>query len=315
VQSSSLIFVVVVAIWAAYLVQYWVRRRDHLATIRSVDRFSAAMRVLDSHRLSQTAEPARSYAVSPTRAASPQVVVKRGVAAPEVTVPEPASYSGEGRPSIVSAVVDAPRKVRGIAFLGHLVLLPISALAAAFGPLPWLVPGLLLLGFAGSFGWLRQDVKAAEAARREEHLARRRAREAAAPARRPAPRPRVEHRAAPVAEQRVEDSVEEHESAEVQADDLRTDAVVTAEDTPFDVDEALGAPVVAEPTVTVEAPVAEADDRSGTWEPVPVPRPTYTMKARADARSAPAPAPADVPQVLDAIDDDVVEPTRRVVGG
>ena len=91
-QSSSLIFVVVVAIWAAYLVQYWVRRRDHLATIRSVDRFSAAMRVLDSHRLSQTAEPARSYAVSPTRAASPQVVVKRGVAAPEVTVPEPVAH-------------------------------------------------------------------------------------------------------------------------------------------------------------------------------------------------------------------------------
>mgnify|MGYP007091951070 CR=1 FL=1 len=69
-QPSSLIFVLVVAIWAAYLVQYWVRRRDHLATIRSVDRFSAAMRVLDSHRLSQTTEPARSYAVSPTRAAT-----------------------------------------------------------------------------------------------------------------------------------------------------------------------------------------------------------------------------------------------------
>ena len=124
----------------------------------------AAMRVLDSHRLSQTTEPARSYAVSPTRAASPQVVVKRGVAAPEVIVPESATRPSEGRPSVVSAVVEAPRKVRGLAFLAHLVLLPVSLLVAALGPLPWLVPGLLLLGLLGSFGWLRQDVKAAEAA-------------------------------------------------------------------------------------------------------------------------------------------------------
>ena len=51
-----------------------------------------------------------------------------------------------------------------------------------------------------------------------------------------------------------------------------------------------------------------------SWEPVPVPRPTYTMKARAGTRPAPTQAPADVPQVLDAIEDDVVAP-RRVVGG
>lgn len=310
-QSSSLIFVVVVAIWAAYLVQYWVRRRDHLATIRSVDRFSAAMRVLDSHRLSQTAEPARSYAVSPTRAASPQVVVKRGVAAPEVTVPEPVARTSEGRPSIVSAVVDAPRKVRGIAFLGHLVLLPLSVLVAALGPLPWLVPGLLLLGFLGSFGWLRQDVKAAEAARREEHLARRRAREASTPVRRQAP---VARQAARPAQADVDD----HEVADDLyapprvTGDLVDDSVVTVTDAPFDVaDEPVleAEPVPAQPVAEV-AP----DERVGTWEPVPVPRPTYTMKARADARPAPTQAPADVPQVLDAIEDDVVAP-RRVVGG
>ncbi|MBM6545385.1 hypothetical protein JNO54_04415 [Janibacter sp. YIM B02568] len=310
-QSSSLIFVVVVAIWAAYLVQYWVRRRDHLATIRSVDRFSAAMRVLDSHRLSQTAEPARSYAVSPTRAASPQVVVKRGVAAPEVTVPEPVAHPSEGRPSIVSAVVDAPRKVRGLAFLGHLVLLPLSVLVAALGPLPWLVPGLLLLGFLGSFGWLRQDVKAAEATRREEHLARRRAREASAPVRRQAP---VARQAARPARADVDD----HEVADDLCapprvtGDLVDDSVVTVTDAPFDVADE---PVVEAEPVPAQ-PVAEVapDERAGTWKPVPVPRPTYTMKARAGTRPAPTQAPADVPQVLDAIEDDVVAP-RRVVGG
>lgn len=308
-QSSSLIFIVVVAIWAAYLVQYWVRRRDHLATIRSVDRFSAAMRVLDSHRLSQTAEPARSYAVSPTRAASPQVVVKRGVAAPEVIVPESATRPSEGRPSVVSAVVEAPRKVRGLAFLAHLVLLPVSLLVAALGPLPWLVPGLLLLGLLGSFGWLRQDVQAAEAAHREEHLARRRAREVAAPVRRPAPRPRAE-RAAPAVEELPEqaDLVEGLPDADVEADDLRADAVVTAQDAPFDIADT--PEVVAD-----ESRADETDGRTGTWEPVPVPRPTYTMKARAGARPAPAPVTTDGPQVLDAIEDDVLEPAPRVVGG
>jgi len=47
VQPSGLIFLVIIAIWATYLLQHWVRRREHLATARSVDRFSDAMRVLE----------------------------------------------------------------------------------------------------------------------------------------------------------------------------------------------------------------------------------------------------------------------------
>lgn len=302
-QSSSLIFVVVVAIWAAYLVQYWVRRRDHLATVRSVDRFSAAMRVLDSHRLSQTEEPARSYAVSPARAARPEVVVKRTVTVPEAPVHEPElEDEGSGRLAVVSAVVDAPRQVRGLAFLGHLVLLPIAFLFSAFGSLPWLVTGLLLVGLLGSFGWLRQDVKAAEARRREEHLARRRSREAAAPVRRTAPRRAPVH-----AETTTEVVVDEPERVVAEAGVSQT----VATDAPFDV----SAPVEAAPAepAEVEAPAAVVDDREGTWEPVPVPRPTYTMKARAGARPVVEDALAeDTPQVLDAIDDDVVAPQRAV---
>ena len=49
-SPSSLIFLVIVAIWAAYLLQHWIRRREALATARSVDRFSEAMRVLERHR-------------------------------------------------------------------------------------------------------------------------------------------------------------------------------------------------------------------------------------------------------------------------
>ena len=83
---SSLIFVVILAVWGAYLVQHWVRRRDHIATARSVDRFSEAMRVLERRQhLPQTdlSRPVpRSYAVSPIRPASPEVVVKHATPTP-----------------------------------------------------------------------------------------------------------------------------------------------------------------------------------------------------------------------------------------
>lgn len=78
---SSLIFLVVIAIWVAYLLQHWLKRRDHLATARSVDRFSEAMRVLDRTKsLADTnlgQAPVRSYAVTPARPHRAQVLVKR----------------------------------------------------------------------------------------------------------------------------------------------------------------------------------------------------------------------------------------------
>jgi hypothetical protein len=47
VQVGSLIFVVIVATWAAYLLQHWIRRREDAAAGESVERFSEAMRVLE----------------------------------------------------------------------------------------------------------------------------------------------------------------------------------------------------------------------------------------------------------------------------
>ena len=83
-SPSSLIFLVLLGVWAAYFVQYWVRRRDHLATARSVEQFSKAMRVLerrDALPRTDLSEPApRSYTVHPARANRPQVLVKRAVA-------------------------------------------------------------------------------------------------------------------------------------------------------------------------------------------------------------------------------------------
>ena len=85
VQVGSLIFVVIVAIWAAYLLQHWVRRRDDAAATRSVDSFSQAMRVLEKRSLLPATElrapRPTSYAVKPAGAARATVDVKRAVPA------------------------------------------------------------------------------------------------------------------------------------------------------------------------------------------------------------------------------------------
>lgn len=263
-QPSSLIFVLVVAIWGAYLLQYWIKRRDHLATVRSVDRFSAAMRVLDDHRMRRgTAEPTpRSYAVAPTRAARPEVTVKHA------GTPE--------RPRGVEPAAGAPRRARGLTLLTMIVLLPVVALVAAFGPLPWWVPVVWLVGTVGAFGWLRQAVRA-----EREAAARVRAEE-----RREASRP---------VPTRVDESRTEPVERSVPT---RT---TTAAAAPFD---------IAEQEAGVESAAPVADPEPGTWQPTPVPPPVYTMKAKAE-RPEPAPvetaAPvgADVPQVIDVEDEDL----------
>ncbi len=85
VPVSSLIFVVIVAIWAAYLIQHWARRREDAAATRSVDGFSEAMRVLEKRPALPTTELStprpHSYAVKPARVGGPTVDVKRAVPA------------------------------------------------------------------------------------------------------------------------------------------------------------------------------------------------------------------------------------------
>ncbi|CAN7498130.1 hypothetical protein LJR027_003240 [Terrabacter sp. LjRoot27] len=82
---SSLIFVVIVAIWAAYLVQHWARRREDAAATRSVEGFSEAMRVLEKRPALPTVALStprpHSYAVKPANAGRPTVDVKRAVPA------------------------------------------------------------------------------------------------------------------------------------------------------------------------------------------------------------------------------------------
>ena len=192
-SPSSLIFLVLLGVWAAYFVQYWVRRRDHVATARSVEQFSEAMRVLerrDPLPRTDLSEPApRSYAVHPARTARPQVLVKRAVASDPgpIGVTErikrlgcrcpgrrfghaaPSSPVAAGparRPAAVGAGrrrVRPSRRVRGLLLLAAVVeLLVIAPLVATSMLPPWaLAPALLAVGWAALFA--RAGVRAEQA--------------------------------------------------------------------------------------------------------------------------------------------------------
>jgi len=200
VQSpSSLIFLVLLGVWAAYFVQYWVRRRDHVATARSVEQFSEAMRVLerrDPLPRTDLSEPApRSYAVHPARTARPQVLVKRAVAsepgpigvteridddsdalapvAASAARPSPSPAGPMRRPAgpmrrtaAVGAArrgVHPSRRVRGLLLLAAVAELLVIAPLVATSLLPlWaLAPALLAVGWAVLFA--RAGVRAEQA--------------------------------------------------------------------------------------------------------------------------------------------------------
>ncbi|GAA2737273.1 hypothetical protein GCM10009867_23840 [Pedococcus aerophilus] len=192
VQPSSLIFLVIIAVWAAYFVQYWVRRREHLATAQSVDQFSETMRVLERRSplpVTDLSTPARpSYAVSPARSVRAQVLVKRAETTTFTMTPAgavtpgaaPAELSGGWDPATdgahddghswdveSEAVVRPARAVRGLTLLAALAAFVVALPLAAFGVVPWFGVLVPLAVAAGAVVWLRQAVAAEQSARRE----------------------------------------------------------------------------------------------------------------------------------------------------
>jgi hypothetical protein len=190
VQPSSLIFVLVIAIWAAYLLQHWLRRREHLSTARTIDRFSASMRVLDR---TKAGRPSASGGLSttgsiPLHRRSTGLAVREVAGGDTMAVPVPdagatasPSRPGRGRrvagvtlpkvrmPKAVGAVPRTTRAlaagagrstrlrpVLGLAVLGGGLAALVTALAAAFGWLSWAVPLLFaLVAVAGIVGLRR----------------------------------------------------------------------------------------------------------------------------------------------------------------
>jgi len=276
VQPSSLIFLVIIAIWAAYLLQHWVRRREHLATARSVDRFSEAMRVLER----RTPLPAsdlslpqpRSYSVSPARPSRSEVVVKRAQS-PEASVPKRTAVSVRSTPVFHALAGMSARRVRGLSFLASLSLVVVFSTLAAFSVLPWWSVPAAVAVLVADFGWLRHAAVTERASRRSEvsvSSAKAAVRRTAIPARSTAQSSAAQPSAPPAARP-----------------DVQSEPVVGA---------TVGASGVAATGETGVAAVGEASegtDLSG-WAPVPVPPPTYTLKAKAQ-RPQPVPAAVSAP--------------------
>ena len=251
-QPSSLIFLVLIGIWAAYLLQHWVRRREHLATARSVDRFSDAMRVLE-----RRAPPAEfdlsgprpgSYAISSARPSPLEVAVKRAHSVrPDVSA-VPAVGVRPTRVFHILAGVSA-RRLRGLSLLASLslalVVFPLSALSL----LPWWNVLVVVATVVVDLAWLRRVA-----------LSERAARWAPAQARGSA--------ADPAGQAALEVSYFEDESES---------QVESESESQVESEPAAPAPVVeiAEP---IEPP---AQANLPGWAPVPVPPPTYTLKAKA----------------------------------
>ena len=190
-QPSSLIFLVIVAIWVAYLIQHWVRRREHLATARSVDKFSEAMRVLERRTPLPTTMLAEATSASASGAdtakdSRPEVVVKHAsVSSPlrarhRAETPLPPAHPVpliELVPHKTAAQV-AMRRARGILFLAALVAVPVTLVLSVAHVLKWVSVGIALLALVGSMVWLRVAAIQEQSARKARRLQKRRLEEA-----------------------------------------------------------------------------------------------------------------------------------------
>jgi hypothetical protein len=75
VDPSSLVFLAIIGVWAAYLVPTWLRRRVHFAQARARDRFSASARVLHRRSRSGLGRPSTAAVLSSPAAVSADDVV------------------------------------------------------------------------------------------------------------------------------------------------------------------------------------------------------------------------------------------------
>ena len=335
-SPSSLIFVAVIVIWASYLVVHVTRRREHLATARSVDRFSAQMRVLQRRAVRLDPPTPSTVRVSSAGMARPRPLVAQATpeqifAGPATTEPvlqasvlagsqaEPATPVASHVPDFFA---DAPtprralrfprpapgsrgaRQVRGLALLTALASLLVVGVLAAVRIVPaWsvLVPVAALVGVGC---WLRAAARSMAAQRRREAVAMRRQRErAATQAREEAREARPSAPSMPVAQEFVvRPEVETPDVAQPAPERVLVGAVAGARrPDPFEVAAMAHDALSAKRTVD---PLLEDRD----WSPTPVPPPTYTLKARAER---PMPPPLDVPVPIELDEDDIAWDDRR----
>ena len=337
-QPSSLVFLVIIAVWAAFFLQYWVRRREHLSTARSVDQFSEAMRVLERRSplpATDLSTPApRSYAVVPARAARPQILVKRAdTATASGSLSSSASSwaaSHDGRlDAFDEDVVADPmragttsgrasaRRSRALVMLGALSTVVVAVPLLLLGMLPGWVALVPVACLAVAVAFARSSTQA----ERRTQVSRSRSEQV----RRTAPEPVSRQVDAPVSAPAADEvATAPAAQADVPAPSATVPAAsataptVALRDELFDVQAVeagrVAAPAAALPEmqpVAPSRPLVDEDDIPLTWDPVPVPRPTYTMKARV---TRPAPTSADLVGDADTEYAAYEEPQRRVAG-
>lgn len=322
VPAGSLVFVVVVAIWAAYLLQHWVRRQENTAAARSVDRFSKAMRVLERPVVAEE-EPATMHAHAPgARVIRPVVDVKRATPAgdgrrsplaarsgtetvmdpsraPEVD-PMPQPHTAHPHPQRVSLV---QRRLRAVLLLLALAWVPVSVVLVVIGRLMWVSVPFSLLTVVAVLVWLRTEATADLARRSMRGATRGRWDRAAEPhvlssddtqvirseAVAQAAAALTVRVPAPVAEQLPVDHPVRHPAHQAAQEPAQQHlGVPAAEAGPAAYEQVFDGEAMRSQPVPVEPPA------EGTWAPVPVPRPTYAMKAKAEPRMTAGGVPADV---------------------
>jgi hypothetical protein len=281
--GSSLIYVAIVAMWAGLLIPMWLRRHEQETEVRSVDRFSTAMRILSRR---PTPPPDRRYLVMPQRPAAatqpladvPRGAIRRRVAEKPVR-PRPVRPAARrtGRARLVARRRRLLVGLFGIAFLTFVLALA--------GVVSWWWQFVADLALAAYLAHLRSEAKRAQTYEQQRH--------ARAVAAQPAP--------APVAPQPVE-AVD----VPVRARARQPEPVLAAPSAaPLVIDEETWEPVPVPLPTYVTAPVAERP------EPAPLPderEPLFDQEQWQDD--------ADLAGFADVEDDELADivDRRRAVG-
>lgn len=245
-MGSSLIYVAIVAMWAGLLVPMWLRRHEQETEVRSVDRFSAAMRILSRRT---PPPPDRRYLVMPHRPPSatlPVADVPRAGAPHRPAsrpVSRPVEQRVEARPAPRRPARPQTGRSRLIArrrriFLGLVAVAVLMLVLAAFGVVSYWWQLVADVAVGAFVFHLRAEAKRARALERRRRTSTGRV---AAP---PAPRGPVE-----------------------------------TVDVP-----ATGRSAALTPPAAREAAEGAMVVDEGTWEPVPVPLPTYVTAPVAEAQ-------------------------------
>ncbi len=295
VPAGSLIFVVVVAVWAAFLLQHWVRRQDGTVAARAAERYSKAVRILERPSATIGLEPAAgsSHGGSPPLVGRPAGEVLRPAPAEEPrrsplvarssteAVPDshevdPMPHQHQHHRSTAPPTSLGQRRLRAFLLLAAVLWVPASVVLVVLGRLLWISIPFSVLTVVAVVVWLRTEATAG------------RSRGSGDDRRHALDQPVLSSDDTQVIRpESVIRAAAEAASTAGQASAGRLEAPAPAAhawEEVFDLEAALSQPV----------PVSQPDPADGTWAPVPVPRPTYAMKAKAEPRMTPGGVPADV---------------------